>query len=190
MSHVSSLWRSSPRKLVFALGMLLAAAAVAVGSGADFNSTSANPSNVLTAGNLAQSNNKTGAAILTANKMKPGGSTTGTVDIKNTGDIAGTFTLAKSAVVDTPVSPAFSTKLTLTIEDMGDPACTVSCPAAVSKYSGTVGAMGTVAMGSFAAAESHRYKFTITFPDGGSGGADNAYMNAATSVQYDWTSVS
>ena len=189
MSRISFLTKSSPRKLIIAMGMLLAAAAVAVGSGADFNSTSANASNVLSAGNIAQSNSKGSAAILTASLMKPGATSTGTVDIKNTGDIAGTFTLAKSNVVDTPVSPNFSTKLTLVLEDLGDPACTVSCPAAVSKYSGTVGAMGTIALGSFAADEAHRYRFTVTFPNG-TPTQDNPYKGASMSVQYDWTSVS
>jgi hypothetical protein len=190
MSRLSTVTRSSPRKLLLAMGMLLAAAAVAVGSGADFNSTSANASNVLSAGNLAQSNSKASAAILTASLLKPGATSTGTVDIKNTGDIAGVFTLAKSNVVDTPASPTFSTKLTVLIEDMGDPACTVSCPAAVSKYNGTMAAMDTIALGSFAAAEAHRYKFTVTFPDGGANGADNAYKSSSTSLTYNWTSVS
>ena len=189
MSRISFLRHNSPRKLMVAMGMLLAAAAVAVGSGADFNSTSANPSNVLSAGNIAQSNSKGGAAILTASLPKPGATTTGTVDIKNTGDIAGTFTLAKSNVVDTPATPAFSAKLKLDIDDMGDPACTVACPAAINKYSGTVGAMGTIALGSFAAAEAHQYRFTVTFPNG-TPATDNVYKSAAMSVQYDWTSVS
>jgi hypothetical protein len=172
-----------------AMGMLLAAAAVAVGSGADFNSTSANASNVLSAGNIAQSNSRGGAAILTASLLKPGATSIGTVDIKNTGDIAGTFTLAKSNVVDTPATPPFSAKLTVDIDDMGDPACTVSCPPTVNKYSGTLGAMGTIALGSFAAAESHRYRFTVTFPNG-TPATDNVYKSASTSLQYDWTSVS
>ena len=189
MSPVSSLTRSSPRKLVASMGMLLAATAVAVGSGADFNSTSANPSNVLSAGNLDQSNSKAGAAVLTVSLLKPGATSSGTVDIKNTGDIAGTFTLAKSNLVDTPTSPAFSSKLTLKIEDMGDPACTVSCPDPVEKYSGTVADMGTIALGSFAADEAHQYKFTVTFPNG-TPATDNPYKGASTSVQYDWTSVS
>jgi hypothetical protein len=189
MSRISFLTQNSPRKLMVAAGMLLAAAAVAVGSGADFNSTSANASNVLSAGNIAQSNSKASAAILTASLLKPGATTIGTVDIKNTGDIAGTFTLAKSNLVDTPASPPFSSKLTLAVDDMGDPACTVSCPAAVSVYSGTVGSMGTLALGSFAAGDAHRFKFTVTFPNG-TPATDNVYKSASMSVQYDWTSVS
>jgi spore coat-associated protein N len=63
----------------------MAAAALAVGSGANFNSTSANPSNVFTAGTISRSNSKASAAILTASNIVPGNTATGTVDIKNTG---------------------------------------------------------------------------------------------------------
>jgi spore coat-associated protein N len=190
MSRTTALFKASPRKLLGGFGILLVAAAVAVGSGANFNSTSANPSNTFSAGTLAQSNSKTGVAVLTAQKLVPGGTAVGTVDIANSGDVAGIFSLAKSNVTDVPTSPSLSAKLTLTIEDMGDPTCTTGCPAAVSKYSGTLAAMGTVSMGSFASAEAHRYRFTVTFPDGGGSGADNAYKAATTTVDYTWTSVS
>jgi spore coat-associated protein N len=188
MSQMSTILKASPRKSLGAMGVLLVAAAVAVGSGANFNSTSANPSNVFTAGSLSHSNSKTGAAILTAGNMKPGDTATGTVDIKNTGTIPGAFTLTKSNLVDTPASPAFSGKLTLAIDDMGDPTCVTGCPAAVNKYGGTIAAMGVISMGTFAVNEAHRYRYTVTFPDGGANGADNAYKGASTSLEYDWTS--
>jgi spore coat-associated protein N len=190
MSRLRTLWHANPRKLLGGLGALMIAAALAVGSGANFNSTSANPSNVFSAGTLAQTNTKTNAAVLTATKMKPGDVSTGTVDIKNSGDVSGTFSLAKSNLVDTPASPGLSTKLTLKVEDLGDPTCTTSCPAAVTKYTGTLSAMGTVAMGTFATAEAHRYRFTVTFPDGGLSGADNAYEGATTTADYNWTAAS
>ena len=188
MSRTSALYRASPRKLLGGLGILLMAAAVAVGSGADFNSTSANPSNTFSAGSLAQSNSKTNAAVLTADKLAPGDSVGGTVDIKNSGDLAGNFSLAKSNVVDVPESPSLSQQLRLKIEDLGDPACT-DCPAPVIAYSGTLAGMGTVALGSFASDETHRYRFTVTFPDGGADGADNDYKGAKTTLDYTWTSV-
>ncbi len=190
MSRVKALWTASPRKVLVAIGAISLAVAVAIGSGANFNSTSANPGNVFTAGNLTHSNSKSGSAILTVTKMKPGDSSNGTVDIKNTGDIDGIFTLTKSNLTDTPSSPALSGKLDLKVEDLGDPTCTVSCPAAVTKYNGKLDAMGSVSMGTFTPNENHRYKFTVTFPDGGSGGADNAYKGASTSVEYDWESKS
>jgi spore coat-associated protein N len=169
----------------------MVAAALAVGSGANFNSTSANPSNVFTAGTISHSNSKASAAILTAANMVPGGTATGTVNIKNTGSASGVFTLAHTAPVDTPVSPGLSKKLTMTVTDNGDPACVSSCPAAVSVYSGTMFSMpATIALGSFAAGVTHSYTFVVTFPDSGTGGADNAYQSASTTVEYDWSSTS
>ncbi len=191
MSRFTALWRASPRKVLLALGGLLIVAAVAIGSGANFNSTSANPSNVFTAGVISHSNSKSGAAILTAANIVPGGNATGTVDIKNTGTAAGTFSLAHTVAVDTPVSPGLSKKLNLTISDLGDPTCVTGCPAAVQIYSGTMFAMpATTLLGSSAVGATHRYQFTVNFPDGGSNGADNAYQGASTTVEYDWSSTS
>lgn len=179
-------------KVLLAFASLMVAAAVAVGSGANFNSTSANPSNVFTAGTLSHSNSKASTAILTATNIVPGATATGTVDIKNTGSASGTFTLTKTTPVDTPTAPGLSKKLTLTIVDQGDPACSSSCPAAVTIYSGgTIFAQGaSIPLGVFPAGATHRYVYTMNFPDGGTGGADNAYQGASTTVDYNWSSTS
>lgn len=189
MNRLSSLWRASPGKVLVAIGCLLVAAAVAVGSGANFNSTSANPSNVFTAGTITQSNSKASAAILTASNIVPGNSAEGTVNIKNTGSASGTFTLAHTAAVDTPASPGLSKKLTMTVTDLGDPACVSSCPAAVTVYTGLMSAMPlTIPVGVYPAGATHAYKFVMNFPDGGLNGADNAYQGASTTVEYNWSS--
>ena len=191
MGRIGMLWAASPRKVLGAFTVLMLAAAIAVGSGANFNSTSANPSNVFSAGTVAHSNSKANAAILTASNMVPGGSATGTVDIKNTGNVTGNFSLTHTSPVDTPASPGLSKKLTLTIEDLGDPNCTTGCPAPSQVYSGTMNAMpASTSLGAFPASAAHRYQFTVNFPDSGGGGADNAYQGASTTVEYDWASTS
>jgi spore coat-associated protein N len=191
MSRLTSLWKASPRKVLVACAGLMVAAALVVGSGANFNSTSANPSNVFSAGTISHSNSKAGAAILTASNLVPGNSAVGTVDIKNTGSASGVFALSHLAPVDTPATPGLSKKLILTIMDLGDPTCVTSCPAAVQVYTGTIFAMPTTtALGSFAPSATHRYQFTMNFPDGGLNGADNAYQGASTTVEYDWSSTS
>ena len=189
MSRTKALWATSPRKIMAALFAVLAASALAVGSGANFSSTSANPSNVLSAGTMSQSNSKGGAAILTADKLKPGDAATGTVDIQNTGDVNGTFTLLKSSVVDLPALPAFSKLLTLKVEDLGDPACVSSCPAVQTVYSGNVFDMASLALGTYAPGVTHRYRFTATFPDG-TPANDNTYAGAKTTVGYSFESTS
>ena len=51
------------------------------------------------------------------------------------------------------------------------------CPAAVQVYTGTMYAMpASITLGAFAASATHRYQFTVNFPDSGTGGADNAYQ--------------
>ena len=189
MSFVS---RNAKRRLG-ALAALLVAAAVAVGSGANFTSASANPSNTFATGTLSHTNSKNNAAILTATAMKPGDpATVGTVDIQNSGSASGTFTLAKSAITNSDAANPLSTKLTVVVNDCGTftGATPPSCASPTQLYSGTIGAMGTLPLGSFPAGTQHRYEFRVTFPDGGTGGADNAYQGDNMSVQYDWNATS
>lgn len=187
MNRVKTVARMRQSWLAVLFGGLLVAAGFAT-SGANFSSTTANPSNTFSGGVLTHSNSKDGSAILTATKMKPGQSVNGNVIITNTGDIPGTFSLNKSALSDTPGANggALSGKLDLLIEDITGAPTTV--------YSGKLDVMGNQALGSFAVSEARTYKFTVTFPDGGAPGSDttgdNAYQGSSMSVQYDWTSVS
>ena len=114
--------------MLIALGGLVAASAVAVGSGANFNASSANPSSFVSAGTIVVTDSLAGQSILNVNPIKPGGSTSATVNIQNGGTVPAGFTLAKANLVDTPASPALSSNLTLVVQDLGDPTCTVSCP--------------------------------------------------------------
>jgi hypothetical protein len=174
-----------PRRALLALAALTASVAVAVGSSASFSASSANPSNTFAAGTLTILNSKEGFAVLTASGMKPGDpATTGTVDVQNTGSLSGAFTLAKSGIVDSDGVNPMSAKLDLVVKDCGDfssgvPTCDVGDPV---KYTGTISAMGTVALGTFAASEKHRYEFAVTF----NSSATNAYQGDTSSVQFDW----
>jgi len=189
MSRISVIL-SSPRHLLGALLVALLAVGAVVGSGASFTSKSANPSNTFSAGNLAQSNSKEGAAVLTAATMVPGSSTNGTVVIKNTGDVSGTFTLSKTSLADTPGANGgqLSNVLDLKVEDVTKEASPVTV------YSGKVGAMGAQSLGKFNPSEARTYKFTIAFPDGGTPASattgDNAYKGSSMSVGYQWDAVS
>ncbi|MEZ5125225.1 MAG: TasA family protein [Thermoleophilia bacterium] len=170
-------------RLLLSMGVLMVAAALVIGSGANFTSSSANPSNVFTAGNLSHSNSKDGSAILTADKMKPGDVATGSVTLENDGDIDGTFTLSKTVTASTAGigGLTFDSKLDLTIYE-----------GATQIWSGKIGDAFTsdpLPLGTWAPGESHTYDFAVTFPDGGSGGADNGYKKASITVQFDWTSV-
>jgi spore coat-associated protein N len=185
MKRIKAAWDANPRKALLSLCALAVASAVIMASGANFTSTTANPGNVYTAGDLKHSNSKNGSAIFTADKMKPGESKSGTVDITNTGDIDGVFTLSKSNLTQTA---GFASKLTLGVVDCKADGCGNANDSVVYP-TGSLAGMGAQSLGTFAPGDVHRYQFTVTFPDGGSGGADNAYKAATASVQYDWESV-
>jgi hypothetical protein len=189
MSRISVIL-SSPRHLLGALLVALLAVGAVVGSGASFTSKSANPSNTFSAGSLAQSNSKEGAAVLTKTTMLPGETINGTVTITNTGDVPGTFTLSRSSLSETagPNGGKLSSVLELKVEDVtkeGSP---------VAVYSGKVDTMGVQTLGSFAAGAARTYKFTITFPNGGTPASpttgDNAYKGSSMSVGYQWDAAS
>jgi hypothetical protein len=174
-----------PRRAFGALAALLAAGAMTLGSGAAFTASSANPSNTFAAGTLSILNSKDGVAVLTASGMKPGDSANGTVDAENSGSLSGVFTLAKSDVVDSDAANPLSAKLTLVVTDcgaFGADAPTCGDGDDVQRYSGAVSGMGSVALGTFAAGEKHRYDFAVTFD----ASAGNAYQGDGSSVQFDW----
>ena len=82
--------------MVGILFALLLASMMAVGSGANFNSTSANPGNVVTAGTLRHITTR--RPCPDRRQDQAGRDQTGTVDIENTGDIDGLFSIARTIV--------------------------------------------------------------------------------------------
>jgi spore coat-associated protein N len=190
MSRLSVL-ASQPKLALGALLTLLLAAAAVVGSGADFTASSANPSNTFASGTLSVLNSKDGTAVLTASGMKPGGAAAvGTVDIKNTGSLSGTFTLSRSALTDSDSTNPLSGKLNVTVKDCGlfagSTAPTCGDGDDTVKYNGTLAQMGAgtpiTALGSFAADAQRRYQFSVALD----GSAGNAYQGDNSSATFDF----
>jgi len=177
-----------PKRTVGVLAVVLLAVGVAVGSGAAFTAQTANPNNSFASGSLSMTNSKDAAAILTASGMKPGDSTTGTVDIQNTGTLSGVFTLSRTNLTNSDATNPMSTQMNMVVKDCGNfasgtPTCDVGDPAV---YTGTLDAMNSaVALGTFAANEKHRYEFTATFASG----AGNLYQSDSTTARFQWDAV-
>lgn len=164
---------NNPRRAIVALLTALAATAVAVGSGADFSSHSANPANTFSSGNLVQSNSKSGVAIVTGSNLKPGDVRSGEVTITNSGSLAGTFKLTESKA-----SNGFGEgDMTLKIDD-------VSGKSPVSVYNGDIGKVpaGGIGLGSYAAGEARTYRFTATFAQG----SPNSDQGKVAAADYEW----
>ncbi len=168
------------RRLLSGIGAVLVAAALAAGSGASFQSTSANPGNIIKVGVVTISSTSAGSALLDVTGLAPGNVITDTVDITNSGDLPANLTLKASSLADIPASPALSAYVDLKIEDV---------TAGTTAYDGKLGSFGQTALGSLAVGEKHTFRFTVSMPDGGLG-AENAYQGARTTVDYTWTASS
>jgi hypothetical protein len=181
---------SQPRHALGALLTLLLAAGAVVGSGADFTASSASANNTFTSGTLSMDNSKDGAVILSASNLRPGGAAApGVVDIENTGSLSGEFTLKRLSPVDSDADNPMSEKLNIEVVDCGAYAgATVpTCDAGDSAvYDGTLADMDTADLDEYAAAEKHRYQFSVELDQS----ADNEYQGDSSSVAFEFNAAS
>ena len=170
-----------PRRTLGALAVVLAAVGITVGSGANFTASAANPGNAFTTGTLVIANSPS-TALLSVTGMKPGESNSSTVDITNTGSVAGDFAL--NTANPTGYS-ALLTQLQLTVVDCG--AWTSSAPDCVTgttqKYTGAVSGLTNAALGNYAGGIKHRYKITATLP----GSTDDTYQGRTAGIDFAWS---
>jgi spore coat-associated protein N len=166
---------TTSRKVLVPLATLVAAGAIAVGSGATFTSHSGNTVSSVTSGSLEQSNSKADAAIFDLTNLKPGDTLNGNLVITNTGSLPATFSLTEASS-----SNAFTgSYLTLAITDVTTGA---------SVYSGTFGGLadGTKnSLGVFAAGAAHDFRFTVKLAQD----APNSEQGKTASAVYEWDSV-
>lgn len=168
---------SRPRRyrVLVPLAGLAAAAALAVGSGADFTSNSVNSANAFSTGSLSQTNSKANSAVFDLDNMKPGDTLNGSVTITNSGSLEAGFTLTETA------SNGFADKsnLRLTITDAGT---------GKALWSGTFGeltAAGPLALGSWKAEEAREFVFSVTLAQD----AGNAEQGRTATATYSWDAV-
>jgi hypothetical protein len=164
------------KKVLVPLATAAMAGALAVGSGATFSSTTGNTASGVTTGSLTQSNSKANAAVFNLTNMKPGDSVSGTVVITNTGSLKAQMSLVEAAVANTTNPFSSAALLQESIQDVTNAA------APVSVYSGTFGAAGTVQLGTWAAAEAHTYKVTVTLDSA----TTNTDQNKSAAATYTW----
>ncbi len=182
-----SVLAARPRHTLGALAVVLAAVGVAVGSGANFTAQVASATNTFSSGTLSIGGNG-GTAVFNVSNLKPGDVKTGFADIQNTGSVSGTFSLGASNLVD---PDGLLDQLDLDVVDCGTPSgpvplCTGNSPVANGKVSGLT--FGN-SLGVWAPGETHRYKFTVTFPDQGPA-IDNTFQGKSGSIKFVWNAAS
>ena len=186
-------FRKAAQRTLGALAVLVAATGVVIGSGANFTASSANPNNSFAAGSLSILNDKENAAILTATDMVPGGTPPPARRHPERRLAAGMFTLSRSAPVDSDAGNPLSAKLNLVVKDCGvwpDEARRAlrrrrRHDRSTARRPTIAGMSSPVALGTFAAAEKHRYEFCVQLD----ASATDAYQGDTSSVQFNWNAV-
>lgn len=172
MDRLRLLLRSRRWLLLGALALVSLALGSAIFSGATFTSKSANSAS-LVAASIQLSSSAPNQAIVAATGMRPGDSRQGTITIGNKGTAAGTVILKASGLAGTALAAAIDLK----IEDTTGGGST-------QVWSGKLGAFGSVDLGSFAAAASRIYKFTLSWPAAAN---EASLQGASTSLTFQWS---
>lgn len=181
-----------PKRALGAIALGLCAVGVAVGSGADFSASSANPDNTFSAGSLTIDNSREGSAVLNVANLKPGGTPeTGTVDIRNSGTLPGDFTLAADLITSNhngaDGSAPYTAKLWVSVRDCGAfadgaaPACGDPGETVVFRSS-LLGLLEPVPVGRFKPDERHRFQFSTWLDQS----ANNSYQGDVGRARFMW----
>ena len=163
------------KKVLVPLATLLAAGAIAVGSGATFTSTTGNTISAVTAGTLKHTNSKDGQAIFTLGDVKPGDSRNGTLTITDAGTLPAKFSLTEK--VSTNAFAGENLKLVIT-----------NTTSSKQVYSGTFGGLVDGAktdLGTFEPGAAATYKFTVSLD----AAADDTQQGLTAGATYSWDSV-
>jgi spore coat-associated protein N len=162
-------------KVLVPLATLLAAGAIAVGSGATFTSTTGNTASAVTSGTLSQTNSKDKSAVFTLTNMKPGDVVNGSLTITNTGSLPAAFSLTEVSSTNGFTGANLALKITNTTSG-------------AVVYNGTFGGLVDGAktdLGTFASGAANAYTFSVTLDQN----TPNADQGKTASAVYQWDSV-
>jgi hypothetical protein len=171
--------RSLPPQLValgvvIALAIVMAATATAGERPAELGQMAAEGAVTLAASGSSH-------AIITASNLYPGQSVAGSIALANVGESRGRLTLLRTAMVDTPgrYGGRLSEALLLRVEEVGG-----------GSWTGPLAGPEALDLGIMEPGEGRSYKLTLTLPDTGPGGRDNAVQGSSVRIDWAWATES
>lgn len=160
------------RLLVLAATAVVAVASLAIGR------EPAGPLLRATAGGALQlESSRDGQAVLTASRLRPGDSVSGTLTLTNRAGGPQRLTLSVSDLVDTPGAGGG------VLSQWAD--LVVERDAADVVYTGKLAGLDELDLGDLAAGSTTPFRFVVTLPEQGPG-VDDAYAGSSVSVAWSW----
>jgi hypothetical protein len=120
-------------------------------------------------------------AIITASGLLPGESVGGNIALANVGETRGRLTMLRTGMVDTPgpFGGRLSDALMLRVEEVGG-----------GSWTGPLAGPDMLDLGVMEPGEGRSYRLTLTLPDTGPGGRDNAVQGSSVTIDWAWATES
>jgi hypothetical protein len=140
-------------------------------------------------GDLSIWNSLDGQAVFQSSGLAPGGSVSGTVQLKNNGSLPGDLGLQQLDVLDQPGANGgrLSQAVHLDITD-------VTGGSSIPVFAGQIGALASQPLGAIGPGEGRTFHFRASLPDTGRPltptGGDNAYAGSGITMRYAWNATS
>ena len=165
------------RSRAIAAGILLALAVALVATAAPARERPAELGRMAAQGAVTLSASGGGHAIITASGLRPGQSVGGNVALANVGESRGRLTLLRTRMVDMPgrFGGRLSDALLLRVEEAGG-----------GSWTGPLSGPDALDLGVMEPGEGRSYRLTLTLPDNGPAGRDNAVQGSSVTIDWAW----
>jgi hypothetical protein len=162
-------------------GVLLTLAVALVATAAPARERPAELGRMAAQGAVTMAAAGSGHAIMHASAMRPGQSVAGNVALANVGESRGRLTLLRTAMVDTPgrFGGRLSDALLLRVEEIGG-----------GSWTGPLAGPDALDLGVMEPGEGRSYRLTLTLPDTGPDGRDNAVQGSSVTIDWAWATES
>ena len=169
------------RSRAIAVGALLALVAALVATAAPARERPAELGRMAAEGAVALAAAGSSHAIITVSGLRPGQSVGGNVALANVGETRGRLSLLRTRMVDTPgrFGGRLSDALLLRVEEVGG-----------GSWTGPLNGPDLLDLGILEPGEGRSYRLTLTLPDTGPGGADNAVQGSSVTIDWAWATES
>jgi len=169
------------RSRAIAAGVLLAIVAALAATAAPARERPAELGRMAAEGAVTLAAAGSSHAILTASGLRPGQSVSGNVALANVGESSGRLTLLRTGMVDTPgrFGGRLSDALLLRVEELGG-----------GSWTGPLAGQDMLDLGVMEPGEGRSYRLTLTLPDTGPNGRNNAVQGSSVTIDWAWATES
>ena len=158
-------------------GALLALAVALVATAAPARERPAQLGRMAAAGAVTLSASDSSVSLIHVSGLRPGQSVGGNVALANVGESRGRLSLLRTRMVDTPgrFGGRLSDALLLRVEQIGG-----------GSWTGPLAGPDALDLGVIEPGEGRSYRLTLTLPDTGPGGRDNAVQGSSVTIDWAW----